>query len=225
MEKKLRIAVIAGAIVLAIGVLALLYVPGKGLYDRQSATTTAATSTQEQSNIKWQTYTNGTYKFSIDYPSDWKVVEDDFVGSPRITLYDPKKTGGAQPPFDHHSFATHVSIFPKGLPTEGVSGETQDTQVKSRESINRGLDFLLKDKKPWATMLTFKDTPASWQGGFVWAAVTIGDLDISCLRGEQFVPYEQCDVLTGDLYVREGIIDAILREKEVKMLESFQFLP
>ncbi len=224
MSKKWRIAAIVGVLLIAVSILVFIYLPGRSQqYERDTATTTGATTNEQMKEAAWQTYTDPDYHFSIDYPADWKIARDDFAGSPRITLYDPKQTGGVTPPFTHHSDAVHVSIFPRGLPTEGISGETAPTSIKAAETLNQGTDFVLKDKTPWATMLTFQNMPASWAGGFVWAAAIVKGLDTTCLRGEQFVPYEQCDVLTGDVYIREGIVDPAVRATEVHMLESFRF--
>lgn len=218
---------VVGVLAVAVCILVFLYLPSRSTqYERGTATTTATTTnTNEQTkDAQWQTYTDRTYQFSIDYPSDWKIARDDLAGSPRITFYNPKQTGGATPPFTHHNdSAVHVSIFPSGLPTEGVSGETVTTTVSTMVTVDRGIDFILKDKTPWATMLTFKNPPSSWGGGFVWAVAVVKSLDTTCLRGEQFIPYEQCDVLTGDLYIRDGTVDESIRATEVRMLESFRF--
>lgn len=210
----------------AIGILVFMYMPvQREPYTRDMATGTAATTTQEATpDTSWQTYTDTDYQFAIAYPKNWKIAKDNFAGSPRITLYDPTQTGGATPPFTHHSDAVHVSIFPRGLPTEGISGETAPTSVQIGEILNQGTDFILKDKTPWATMLTFQNAPASWSGGFVWANAIVQNLDITCLRGEQFVPYEQCDVLTGDVYMRDGSVEPSIRATEVHMLESLHFI-
>jgi hypothetical protein len=225
MSKKWRVAAIVGVLVIAVSIIVALYIPGNGQqYERDVATSTATTTDEQTESGQWQIYIDTQYQFSIDYPKNWKIAKDDLAGSPRITLYDPHQTGGVTAPFTHHdNTAVHVSIFPKGLPTEGVSGEMMDTHVQSREQLARSTDFILKDKTPWATMLTFQKPPTSWSGGFVWANATVQNLDITCLRGEQFVPYEQCDVLTGDVYVREGSVEPSIRATEVRMLESFHF--
>ena len=84
-----------GVLVVAISILIFVYVPSRSEhYDRNAATSTATTTnTDETKSSEWQTYTDKTYQFSIDYPSDWKIARDDFAGL--FKVWDRRKEENA----------------------------------------------------------------------------------------------------------------------------------
>src|SRR3989344_9530509 len=64
----------------------------------------------------WKVYKNEKYGLEIKHPPDWQIYasKNPYDYDDIINIY---KTG--KPPFTHHSNVTQVSIFPKGLATEG----------------------------------------------------------------------------------------------------------
>lgn len=174
---------------------------------------------------EWRIYRNDAFGFEIQYPSDWQVAEfpDDII-VPKFNIYKPDSSD-REPPYDHFSDATHVSIFPYGIPTEGVFAETEEAQLSAGVPITRATNFLNADGAPWASYVQFEDTPESWQEpGFVWLNVKLENMRTACLHDGEEIPEAQCDPFTGDMVIHYGDVDESLREVELRMLETFRFL-
>lgn len=190
---------------------------------------TDKTGNEDPSNEEeWVTHQNSKYKFSIDHPSDWLVWEGEQFGTPIVNIY--KKGASQQPPYIHHSNVTQVSIFPNGVPTEGVNVESTTTQITLASPATIGLDFLLGDKTAFATMFSgFTTKPSSWNTfGFIWASVEIPDLKQYCISDgveHELALEEVCETLgrEPETLVYRGSINKDDREIETKMLESFTF--
>ena len=200
-----------------------LFVRGGG---RAVDTDTADTRGEIDTNEEWQKYRNETLGIGLQYPTNWKVFEGDLFGTPIVNIY--KKSEIKIPPFTHHSEVTQVSFFPNGVPTEGVWGEVATSAVLVNEDISQAIDFILEDKKPWATFLSFVSPPKSWQPyGFVWAEVSIDNLAMRCVLDDgREASQEECLEIpspAGDL-VRVGNIDDVDRETELRIISSLKFL-
>ncbi|MDZ4284619.1 MAG: Gmad2 immunoglobulin-like domain-containing protein [Patescibacteria group bacterium] len=174
----------------------------------------------------WETYQSDAFGFSIKHPAHWevRVSEDEFT--PAINIFDPATAVGAAFPLTHFSEATHVSMYPRGIPTEGVFSNTRESGVRFGESVRVANDFLLEDGSAWATAASFgRIVPAGWdEAGFLWAKVVIDNLDLTCRRGVETVPVDVCDPLSGDTLVRRGTVNARVRAIEEAMLASFHYL-
>jgi|GEM_PF-1624923 len=172
----------------------------------------------------WETYKNNDFHFQIEHPPDWEVAEfpADRI-SPKFNIF---KEGEQEPPFDHFSTTTNVSIFPHGIPTEGVLGETKDSNVQLSQNAEEARDYLLEDSTRWATYVNFRDTPWSWNdSGFVWARTEIQNHSVECRQDEQEVPQSECRSLEeGYRIVHQGEISQRDREIEKEILSSFKFL-
>lgn len=171
------------------------------------------------------TYRSEELDFEIDYPKGW-IVESHFDDPiyPRVNFYPPGQ-GEIVQPITHHSDLTHVSIFPEGIPTEGIFGENRPSDIDFAESVRVAIDFYLRSGEEWATFVGFEDMPGSWgDAGFVFSRIQIKNLEESCFRDEEKLPDEECDPLTGDLIAREGSVDSEMREIHERMLESFEFI-
>ena len=182
-------------------------------------------SSQEEAG--WIKYTSVDFNFSISFPHDWKIYEDlENDLEPKINIYKPAYT--TKPPLTHFSPETNISIFPKGLATEGVIGETRDSKIGSTilsaEKIEKATDFLLADGKVWANFIVFSEPPQSWKPwGFIWVNTAIRDLTYKCQSGTYEKPIEECDPFTGDVLKRVGKIDGTTRDLQMKILSTFKF--
>lgn len=173
----------------------------------------------------WQTYRNDDYNFIISYPPDWTVASGTRVISPMISIYPIAQVMPPEPPFDHFANAVHVSIYPEGIPTEGVSGEVRSTEVSFMESVEEARDYILSNGEAWATMAVFGNPPAPWkEWGYVFARAPIDDLRIECMRDDKVITEEQCDPLFGDQIIRYGEVDESVRAIEKRILESLRFI-
>lgn len=176
----------------------------------------------------WVTYTSDKYGFRIQHPADWIVAVSDEDFEPKINIY--KKDEAAKPPFIHHNNVTQVSIFPKGIGTEGVEGETAVSKVKFAEQTTQSIDFLLDGGARWATYATFDPSgrPAAWNDfGFVWAGVEVEDPSNDCVLDGNVLPIEKCDLgndrPAGAHIVLRGRINSKDRETEERILKTLEF--
>ncbi|MEX0672559.1 MAG: hypothetical protein WDZ82_00975 [Candidatus Paceibacterota bacterium] len=179
----------------------------------------------------WQTYTSDEYDFSISHPSDWTVAShaptDDNISetgmiSPAINIFPEDADVSA--PFDHHNEVANVSVFPSGVPTEGVAGEQEQSGMLFNTQPAEAFDYVLDDGTSWATLVRFEDVPESWEPyGFIWARADIADLEVECISDGEVVSSEQCDPLTGDRVIRSGSVDNDQREIQEEIIKSFEF--
>lgn len=220
----LAVAILAGVIVL------YFYgnrntVPLTPLDGNNGAGTSTDEVTQADPRADWSTYENSEFNFTIKYPPGWVVNEGTIGLEPAITIHpDLGTTSDLVAPWDHHTEATHLSIYPQGIPTEGIMGDERpsDIIVTAPRAVAR--DYILENGRPWATMVRFEAPPAGWNSsGFVLARALIEDEETICLRAGEPVPEGDCQPLTGDEIARSGYVDPALRETQKLMLTSFGF--
>lgn len=174
-------------------------------------------------NPSWNTYVNTEYGFSIDFPANWKVYEEFEKVSPTINIYIPRND--IKPPFDHFADVNNVSIYPKGLSTEAVIGQYEESDIDINFESDRALNYILEDGSVWATYVSFDDLNDPWKPwGFIWSKVVIENLDYKCLRSDEEIDLEECNPFENDEFVRAGVVDEDLRETQEKILESFKFI-
>ena len=174
---------------------------------------------------EWQTYRNDDYNFVVSYPPDWAIASGTRVITPMISIYPTVQAELPEPPFDHFADAIHVSIYPEGIPTEGVSGEVRSTEVSFSESVKEARDYILSNGEVWATMAVFDNPPVPWkEWGYIFARAPIDDLRTECVREGTVITEEQCDPLFGDQIIRYGQVDESIRAVEKRIMESFRFM-
>lgn len=171
----------------------------------------------------WKTFRSDRFGVEFLYPPSWEAREFDEGYVSGDNAFKP----GEDPkfPLTHHSDATHVSIFPNGVPTEGVFGESVTSSIQVGENAGIKIDYVLADGTPWGTMLTqFTGRPAGWdEFGFVWVGLKIKDLRVQCLRSGKEIPEEQCEPF-GDTIVRHGSVSAEDRKIEEQILGTLRFI-
>jgi hypothetical protein len=184
---------------------------------------------EEQINIDtsdWQTYRNEEYGFSLRHPGSWKIhKETDHPTSVMFNVYKPADDI-KDPPYDHHSSnVTHVSVYPQGIPTEGIFGESVASEVDFGVEVVEPVDYTLSDGTPFATKANFSSYPSNWNdSGFIFANTPISGLGVECERDSEIVSEDECDVAMGDTPIRHGDINEIDRAVEEAILESFEFI-
>lgn len=210
----------------------LLYTFGKAINSPEEAPIEETPIQEETTGIDmegWITYANDTYGFSIMHPTDWKVTVTETY-EPMINIY-PKDTVG-ELPFTHHSSVTQVSIFPHGVPTEGVIGDVTNSTVEFTEPANRAIDYVLSSGERWATYVTFANPGTEWEEwGFIWAEAPAKNLTMKCIvDGERELPLNDCPLFESPdggpssvQVVREGSVDTETLKIEEAMLKSFKF--
>ncbi len=185
--------------------------------------------TKERNGVdtdNWITYTNEEFGFSLNYPPEWEVLEaTDAPIAPIVNFYSPESdTQGL--PFIHHSQeAIHVSVFPQGVPTEGIFGEFVESEIEFQVSVLNARDFILSSGEVWATFANVEDSPNSWtESGFIFSGLVINNHKVDCFWGGELISPEQCDPPSGDQIVHHGSINEEDRLIQERMLESFDFL-
>lgn len=216
-------------VVVLLVVATFLYSFGKVINNEtESPSETSATSTPRVGEIDtttWVTYTNEAYGFEILHPQDWRVATSGHPAEPIINIYPQSET--EQPPFIHHNIATNVSIFPGGVPTEGIFGDSATSTVPFTEPVLAAIDFTLRDGSRWGTYAVFENPGVGWQEwGFIWARAPVSGLQELCVIGEQEIPGNDCPIFDNPdaRVVREGVIDERVRAIEIEMLKSFRFI-
>jgi hypothetical protein len=182
---------------------------------------------QHEEEVNWKVYTNKQYDFEITFPSSWHLYEDFSTNSPIINLY-PQKFN-SNPPFNHFSSNPHVSIFPNGLPMDGVVGDqvdvTNNTDLFPNVEVAKTIEFILENNDSWAVMAQFLNTPDSWQSwGYLWARKEVGNYEEVCIRNnEEITPYE-CNIFDGDQIKRLGQVNVASDQIILEIIKSFKFL-
>ncbi|PIR46920.1 MAG: hypothetical protein COV07_01735 [Candidatus Vogelbacteria bacterium CG10_big_fil_rev_8_21_14_0_10_45_14] len=184
---------------------------------------------QPENPIVWQEYRSDSFGFLINYPDDWEVYETELDGGGlvhAVNFFPRGSVATTSLPLDHHADSVHVSVFPYGVPTEGVFSTSRPSEVTSILG-GFGLDFTLDNDEAWATYLRPSTTPATWdQVGFIFARAPISDLLVYCKRNEIRIEMEGCDPLgSSDMIRRSGKVDERMRRIQVEMIASFQVLP
>ncbi|MEX1027158.1 MAG: hypothetical protein WD049_04025 [Candidatus Paceibacterota bacterium] len=218
------ITILVGGVVS--GLVALMVVVSDQVPDQPVSEMPAAVDTGD-----WETFTSDEFNVSLRYPSDWEVNvhSPDLEGDqsvrfivPAINVV-PADTVGSTP-FDHFADRPNVSIYPYGIPTEGVSGEQEPSAVPFAEETVRAVDYVLADGSPWATYAVFAHPPESWEAwGFVWARTTVNGLVVECFADGRLVSDNECDPLSGHQLIRAGTVSAEERAIVEVILESVRF--
>ncbi len=185
------------------------------------------TESEEIDTSTWEEFINGAYQFSLKYPEDeWNNYQDvaDELG-PKFNFYIKPAGTPLNLPLDHFANVNHVSVYPEGVPTEGVFGQTKDFDFDiGMEVTEDSKIYLLEDGTPFAAYIKPADYPESWaETGFIWISLKIDDLDTDCIRDGEEINYEECEPFSGDQIIRSGSVDEELWKKQKEVVKSFTF--
>ena len=176
----------------------------------------------------WNSFQLQGYGFQVRYPAgEWRAaVDTSFSMSPKFNIYIPPPGASPDPPLDHFANVSHFSLYPRGIPTEGLLGNTRPFRLKVPFRISGGSRlYLLEDGTPFAAMVKPARPPESWtDAGFVWMRVRIEDMEARCIRDGREISGSECDPLVaGDRIARTGTVDERTWETELAMLETLRF--
>jgi uncharacterized protein YkuJ len=195
-------------------------------YSQQDSGDTGNGGDGNGQEITWVTYRNAEYNFELEYPSTWAVAEFDDIPL-AINIYDPETVAGTlAQPLIHFSNATFVGIFPDGVGTEGVLGQTQTSEIDLDAVNGVAVDYLLEDGKPWATFAKFEEYPNSWNiSNYAWGAVRLNNLEMFCAVNGVPQGSETCELPMPDgaEQIRRADINEQDRQIVVRILESIRF--
>lgn len=176
----------------------------------------------EKDREAWQEYANKEFGFAIKYPPGWRVKERVGTTTPIISIYKQDAPESLAAPFSVRDNATHVSIYPRGdtLFKQETLGERL---MRPSDPDTQMTDYLLYDKIPYATMLSFDRFPSTWKNGFVFMKVRTDGLDLDCLREGKPISFGECGSRAGDVSIRKGRISLKDRSIEEAILKTFHF--
>lgn len=196
-----------------VALLAIVLIGGAFLYLTRTDNGTVPDSNNANGERVWETYENSQYDFSISYPAnDWQFASTTDRGglSPLFNAYI-KPAGVPVADITHHANITNVSVFPEGIPTEGLFGETVELGFNPGFAVSEGRMYVLDDGTPFAAYIRPANPPESWaEAGFVWMRVRMDDAETQCYDEDgELVPEASCDPLTGSHTIEwSGTVDS-----------------
>ena len=177
---------------------------------------------------EWEKFENKEYGFRLMYPSDWNMEGNpDDPLSPKFSFYLKPAGVPVTAPFDHFANINHVSLYPLGIPTEGVLGQRKQVGPGLSPNLeNSSKIYVLEEGTPFAAYLQFEDVPDKWnQSGFVWARLRIENLVEKCERKGELIPMEECSPLAeGDKILRTGSVDEDVWDIQKAVIRSIKFI-
>jgi hypothetical protein len=175
----------------------------------------------------WKTFESEEYGFSLKYPSDWNMeAAPNNEIAPKFNFYIKPSGVPVDAPFNHHANISNVSVFPEGIPTEGLLGESQPLIPGYKVNFkNTSKTYVLEDGTFFASYIQLQSTPDSWnESGFVWNRLRVENLEEKCLREGEVVTDDQCQVLGGDdRIVRSGSVNEKLWRVQQAVINSIEF--
>lgn len=177
---------------------------------------------------EWEDFKNEQFNFSLRYPAnDWNMYNGDSNELfPAFNFYIKPAGVPLDLPLNHFANFNHVSVYPEGIPTEGVFGQTKDfgldlgIEVEEESKL-----YLLEDGTPFAAFIKPDNPPQSWnENGFVWMRLEINNLNVRCLRDGEEIDSDDCDPMAeDDQIMRSGSVNEELWEIQKEVVKSFVF--
>jgi hypothetical protein len=188
----------------------------------------SGSASEEVDTSAWEgEVTSRAYGFRVPYPTtSWSFHRDtSFSMSPKFNLYQKPPGVPLDLPLDHFSNVSHFSVYPKGIPTEGLFGDVVEFNLRTSFPVSEESKvFVLDDGTTFAAYVKPADPPEGWgEAGFVWLRVRVEDLEVRCLREGEEVGAEECDPLAReDRILRSGTVDPRVWETEITMLQELR---
>ncbi len=176
----------------------------------------AATSTPER------VVGSEAYGFDLHLPRTWSFSSSTRA-TPMFNAYEYSPSAERAVPFEHHQNVTNVSVFPDGVPTEGVFAETKEVDFETPFELREGSRmFVLRDGTPFAAYLLPEKVPTGWSDfGFVWIRVYADDLATHCIDASGNDTGDACDPLGGSESIElSGTVDPASWQQALDVLQS-----
>ncbi|HMO78821.1 MAG TPA: hypothetical protein PJ997_01020 [Candidatus Paceibacterota bacterium] len=176
-------------------------------------------------NSQSNTYINKYYNFKFDFPKNWQIYEDFSEKNSVIKIYSPIPFVNIsnELSFDYDA----IYIFPIGYSGPEPISKFQNSEdlLGQNSAISQVTDFLLLNEDFFARKITFKEHPSKWHfSGSVWVVSKINEFDFVCLRNNQQIDLEKCNVYSGDSIIYSGKINKQIQEIQSKIISSFKFI-
>jgi hypothetical protein len=173
----------------------------------------------------WSERTLEDYGVTLKYPaSDWSAAFDtSFALSPKLNVYVKPPGVPLDLPLDHFANVTHFSVYPRGIPTEGLFGPTRPLDFTPPFPVSEESHlFVLEDGTPFAAYIRPTPSPRGWNdSGFLWMRVRVEDLETRCMRdGREMSPAECDPMVEDDRILRTGSVDPEAWRTEKAMLST-----
>lgn len=167
------------------------------------------------------------YNLTLRFPSSWRTATSSLPGDiPAVNTYVPEI--GTSPPYTHHDNVTNVSVFPNGIPTEGLFAKWHELDFDPGFAATSSRVFTLEDGTPFAAFIRPLNPPGSWgQAGFIWMRVRVNNLATRCFDATStLIPDERCNPLASGHEVRwSGTVDTSRWQEAQQILRSITFNP
>lgn len=185
----------------------------------------------ERELANWDTFVSEDYHFEISYPVDnWNFnIEPDYLISPRFNFFIVPSGVVVEEAFDHFANITNVSVYPEGIPTEGLMSQTEPLSEDWGDNIDYESSTLytLEDGTPFAAYVRFNNAPSSWEDwGYAWIRLRADNLESVCFRdGVEVNSDQQCDPLGNEsiTIAHRGDVDEDMWPVLVDVLKSLKF--
>jgi hypothetical protein len=178
----------------------------------------------------WQTVTSTRYNITVSYPPHWQVstTSPDTGGiAPVLSVHPAEQTADLSAPYYHFDNATHVSIYPHGIPTGALLAPRVSAQAVTGPDFTDARALLMGSSTAFAYEAVAPMYPAQWKPwGFLFARVYIADMAITCrvpsASDHRVAP--QCPPFLENRDVhRAGDLDFDTRRTVVRVMQSITF--
>ncbi len=175
---------------------------------------------KDNGNDGWSLYTSSKYQFQINYPTKWKIYENNDDIDPVIMFYPPESTGI---PESFMVNSTGIFVYPHGYKSESLGTESKLNSEKSNDTLKYTEYALDATNEIFASMIKFEGKyPSSWsQDGFIIGRQFVSDFKIECVNK---MDKNKCDAFAEDTFVVKGVImDYTFASRITSILSSFSF--
>lgn len=142
-----------------------------------------------------------------EYPKDtWAVLSTTTVGlEPKLNVYAVRSSAERDTnlPYTHFSNESHVSVYPEGIPTEGLFADRADFDLETTFPVREdtAVVYTLADGTPFAAYVqpTVAMLPENWEEwGFIFIRARIDGMRTYCTRNGVEISESECDPLASD---------------------------